>query len=210
MDKNLYYNMKALLSYGNTSRFTDIWETQKNYDYLSQRSQIFLEFFNTFKDGLVTQTDDEYDHLIKLITKREFFKTLVNEGLEKTIKSLNTYMKLKEEITESANLPSFKITYEDYMTFYDKSLEYYKESDKFHRLRQELGLQNAMYAFNYHWGIIGEVFNQTLAKDYVKSINNGQESKIPDPFLETLSGQDYLNKINQNKTSFFKKVLNKF
>ena len=35
------------------------------------------------------------------------FEFTLNFGLEKTIKALNTYMKLKKEITESANLPEF-------------------------------------------------------------------------------------------------------
>ena len=148
MEKNLEYNMKALLSYANTPRFKEVWESQKSYDFLAQRSHIFLEFFNTFKDGLVNQTDEEYDNLIKLITKREFFKILVNEGLEKTIKALNTYMKLKEEITESANLPEFNVTYDDYMSFYDKAIEYYKESDKFHKLRQDyLDISSALVGY---------------------------------------------------------------
>ncbi len=205
MEHNLEYNIKALLSYANTQRFNDVWESKKSYDFLAQRTHIFLEFFNTFKEGLVNQTDEEYDNLIKLITKREFFKILVNDGLEKTIKALNTYMKLKEEITESSRLPNFTVTYEDYMSFYEKSIEYYKESDKFHKLRQELGLQNAMYGFHSHWNLVGEMFNQTIAKNYIKNINYGKEVNIPEPFLNTLSGQDYLNNKKENKSGLFKK-----
>lgn len=206
MENNLEYNMKALLSYANTKRFKDIWESKKSYDLLAQRTNIFLEFFNTFKDGLVNQTEQEYDNLIKLISKREFFKILIDEGLEKTIQSLNTYMKLKEEIKESSNLPEFNVNYDDYMNFYNKALEYYKESDRFHKLRQELGIQNAMYGFNSHWDLVGEMFNQTIAKNYVKNINSGKEIKVPEPFLETLSGKDYLLKINPSETNFFKKT----
>jgi len=206
MENNLEYNMKALLSYANTKRFKDIWESKKSYDLLAQRTNIFLEFFNTFKDGLVNQTEQEYDDLLELITKREFFKILIDEGLEKTIKSLNNYMKLKEEIKESSNLPEFNVNYDDYMNFYNKALEYYKESDRFHKLRQELGMQNAMYGFNSYWDLVGEMFNQTIAKNYVKNINYGKETKVPEPFLETLSGKDYLLKITPNETNFFKKT----
>ncbi len=57
MENNLEYNMKALLSYANTKRFKDIWESKKSYDLLAQRTNIFLEFFNTFKDGLKAEVE---------------------------------------------------------------------------------------------------------------------------------------------------------
>lgn len=193
MNQKLEYNMKALIAYSQTDRYQQIWEQSQSVDYLAQRSQIFLEIFNTFQNKLENQTEKDIKELIVLLTKREFFIALVNNGISAAMESIAGILKLKDDdITRDSVLPKFNITDKEYKLFYDTAEYSYMHSDQFHERRHILGDKYAEHGFDVHWSILGDVFNKIIAPAYVEELKNRSVEKIPYIYQQTLSGKEFV------------------
>lgn len=191
MDKNLEQNMNALIAYSHTERFQSLWKDYQDIDYLTARSQIFLEIFNTFKQKLEMSDEDHVNNLIKLLTKREFFIALVNQGISSTMKDICEVLQIKEEIKESVKLPIFKVGEKEYDFFFKKAQESYMESNLYHANRHSLGDKFAKHTFYSHWKLLGEVFNRLMATEYVESLQHKNREEMPIIYKHTMSGEKF-------------------
>lgn len=208
MNKILKNNIEALVAYSNTDRYQKIWEQSNSVEYLSERSKIFLEIYNTFEDRLKNPSEEATKELISLLTKREFFIHLVNEGVASTMKSIAGGLQLKEDIKEKIELPKFNISDKEYQYCYDTAKNSYMESFMYHKRRQDMDENYAKHGFYEHWFLLGEVFNTIIAQDYVKELKNKQTNDIPLIFKQTISGDIYMedtNVIKHTHTRYNKK-----
>lgn len=194
MNKELEHTMKALVAYSNTERFQDVWKTSYSIDYLAERSQLFLEIFNTFRTKMQGDSDYEVKELIRLLTKREFFISLVNKGIGNTIHSISEVLKLKEDITQTIPLTNFKIGAKEYEAFYEMAKSSYMESDNYHARRQHLGESYAQHGFYTHWNLVVEVFNKLFAQKYIQKLQLQTKDleNLPLSFKQTMTGEQYI------------------
>lgn len=203
MDQNFNQNMEALIAYSHTDRFQSLWKDHADIEYLAARSQIFLEIFNTFKSKLENPSNEKVNDLIQLLTKREFFISLVNQGISVTIKEICKVLKLKEDVKESIEIPKFKVTEAEYEFFFQKAQEAYMESNLYHEKRHSLGADFAKHSFYAHWKLLGEVFNRVIAKEYVETLQTKNREEIPVIYKHTMSGEKFFgnaNKVQEKET----------
>lgn len=193
MDKELNQNFAALIAYSFTDRFQSIYKDTGDLKYLCERSQIFIQVFNTFKEKMVNTSDRDIKDLLQLLTRREFFISLVNKGISTTIEEISKVLKLKGDIKETVSMPVFKIGEEEYQAFFDQAQESYLESHIYHEKRHSMGADIAKHTFYHHWAVVGEVFNQLFAQDYVKSLQSKTLEEIPVIYKHTLSGHKYFS-----------------
>lgn len=198
MDQNFNQNMDALIAYSHTDRFQSLWKDYGDIEYLAARSQIFLEVFNTFKCKLENPSNEKVNDLIQLLTKREFFISLVNQGISVTMKEIAKVLNLKEEVKESIEIPKFKVTEAEYEFFFEKAQETYMESNLYHEKRHSLGADFAKHSFFAHWKLLGEVFNRVIAQEYVETLQNKNREDIPAIYKHTMSGEKFFG--NTTKT----------
>jgi len=197
MDQDFNQNMEALIAYSHTERFQSLWKDHGDIEYLAARSQIFLEIFNTFKSKLENPSNEKVKDLIQLLTKREFFISLVNEGISVTMKEIAKVLKLKEEVKESIEIPKFHVGEAEYEYFFQKAQEAYLESDLYHVKRHSLGTDFAKHSFYAHWKLLGEVFNRVIAQEYVQSLQNKNKEDIPVIYKHTMSGEKFFGIANK-------------
>lgn len=191
MDKKLTQNFQALIEYSFTDRFQSIYKDKQDLNYLCERSKIFIQVFNTFKEKMVFTNDNDIKELLHLLTRREFFISLVNKGISSTSEDISKVLKLKEDIKETVSMPVFDIGQEQYQTFFEQAKASYLESHIYHEKRQRMGEDIAKHTFYHHWAVLGEVFNQLFAQDYVHNLNNKPVEQIPVIYKHTLSGHKY-------------------
>lgn len=193
MDKKLTQNFQALIEYSFTDRFQSIYNDTNDMNYLCERSQIFIQVFNTFKEKMVNTSDKDVRELLHLLTRREFFICLVNKGISSTINDISKVLKLKEDIKQTVSMPVFSIGEEQYQAFFEQARQSYLESHIYHEKRQRMGEDIAKHTFYHHWAVLGEVFNQVFAQDYIRSLEHTPLKDIPVIYKHTLSGHKYFS-----------------
>lgn len=193
MEKELKQNFAGLIAYSFTERFQSIYKDTKDMNYLCERSEIFLQVFNTFKQNMVRNSDRDIKDLLQLLTKREFFNSLVNKGISSAIKEVSEIVELKEEIKHMVSVPVFIVGAQQYQDFFNQAQLAYLESNMFHEKRYIVGESIAKHCFYHHWEVLGEVFNRVFAKDYIQNLEHDDREKIPVIYKHTLSGQKYFS-----------------
>lgn len=187
MNLDLNDNMKALIAYSHTDRFQQLWNDHQSFEYLTSRGKLFLEIFNTYNLKLTDRNEKATNELIKLLTKREFFINLVNKGISTAMNEISNVLKLTEKVKNSISIPTFNITDKEYNLFYESSKIGYKESSFYHMARQQFNENYAERQFDKYWKIVGEIFNNVIAENYMKELKKRDLKDIPESFKQTPS-----------------------
>lgn len=203
MNLDLNDNIKALIAYSHTDRFQQLWNDHHSFEYLTSRGQLFLEIFNTYNLKLTDRNEKTTNDLIKLLTKREFFINLVNKGISNAMNEISNVLKLTEEVKDSISIPKFDITDKEYNLFYESSKTGFKESSLYHMARQQFNDDYAEKQFDKHWEIVGEIFNNVIAENYMKDLNKRDIKDIPESFKQTPSGAFMLKNKKYTIKKFF-------
>lgn len=193
MNKEMEQNFAALIAYSFSDRFQNLWKDTSDITYLSERSVIFIQIFNTFKEKMVGSSEKDIKCLLELLTKREFFICLVNKGIVEAMQDISKVLKLKEDIKQTVDMPSFVVGEEQYQAFFDQAQKAYLHSNMYHEHRHKIGEDIAKHTFYNHWKVLGEVFNRVFAQDYVASIQKKPLQQIPAIYKHTLSGHKYFS-----------------